>query len=240
MTKRNENRLTMYEGLITLLQSNGTKVQKIPGFALGVEDLIAHVQTIKAKSNEVVTVSAGKTDAKYNAADALIESAMPVVSGLHVFARKERNAELQALTNVTEYKLRRKRDTDLVQFCTALAEQARAHMAGLAPYGITTAVIDDLAIRTAGYNTAIGQRESSVAERKGVRGSMNELFDVVDEMLSEEFDRYMELLRPTETEFYNKYFAARVVKDSGIRHRAAGDVETPGDNGTQTPPPATA
>ncbi len=120
MTKRNENRLTMYEGLLTLLQVNSSRVQTIPGFASGVEDLNALVDAIKAKSTEVITVGAGKTDAKNNAADALIETAMPVVSGLHIFARRGKNAELKSLTNVSEYKLRRKRDTDLVQFGNSL------------------------------------------------------------------------------------------------------------------------
>ena len=63
---------------------------------------------------------------------------------------------------------------------------------------------------------------------------MNYLFYTVDELLAEEFDRYMELLRPTETEFYNTYFAARIVKDTGKRHRTNGDAE----GAAKTPPPA--
>ena len=59
-----------------------------------------------------------------------------------------------------------------------------------------------------------------MADRIGARGTMADLFDKVAELLNEEFDRYMELLRSTETEFYNKYFAARVVKDIGVRHKA--------------------
>jgi hypothetical protein len=58
------------------------------------------------------------------------------------------------------------------------------------------------------------------------------LFYTVDELLSEEFDRYMELLRPTETEFYNSYFAARVVKETGVRHKPVDPEET------KTPPAA--
>ena len=66
-----------------------------------------------------------------------------------------------------------------------------------------------------------------------MRTSMNDLFDTVDEMLTEEFDRFMELLRPTETEFYNTYFAARVVKETGVRHRSS-DPEA-GKTPPQTP-----
>ena len=41
----------------------------------------------------------------------------------------------------------------------------------------------------------------------------------------------MELLRSSDTEFYNKYFAARVIKDMGVRHKA--NAPAPG-----TPAPA--
>lgn len=65
--------------------------------------------------------------------------------------------------------------------------QGYYNIAALTPYGITAIVIDELKARTTAYNTALGQKESSAAERKGVRGSMNDLFDTVDEMLTEEF-----------------------------------------------------
>jgi len=45
---------------------------------------------------------------------------------------------------------------------------------------------------------------------------MEGLFGKVDNILDEEFDRYMELFRPTETEFYIKYFAARFIKDRAL------------------------
>jgi hypothetical protein len=42
----------------------------------------------------------------------------------------------------------------------------------------------------------------------------------VDELLNEKIDRYMELRRSSDMEFYNKYFAACVIKDMGVRHKA--------------------
>ena len=54
---------------------------------------------------------------------------------------------------------------------------------------------------------------------KGARGTLAGLFNEVDELLTDEVDRFMELLRNKEPEFYNKYFVACVVKETGIRHR---------------------
>jgi hypothetical protein len=111
------------------------------------------------------------------------------------------------------------RDTELASFGGSIADLAEENASAVAPLGITAETIADLKAKAHAYTAAIGARESSVAERKGVRGSMNDLFDKADELLNEDFDRYMELMRPTNTELYNKYFSARVVKDMGMRHR---------------------
>ena len=60
--------------------------------------------------------------------------------------------------------------------------------------------------------------ESSVAERMGARTTMEDLFAKVDGILEEEIDPAMELIRANKTQFYNEYFALRVVKDTGDLH----------------------
>ena len=66
------------------------------------------------------------------------------------------------------------------------------------------------------YRNALG---SSVAERMGARTTMEDLFAKVNGILEEEIDPAMELIRASKTQFYNEYFALRVVKDTGVRHR---------------------
>ncbi len=218
MNKRQENKLTMYEGLLTLLQSNSAKTQSIGGFANAATELSTIVAGLKAKSTEVDSATVGKVATKYSAEDALVAALLPACSALYVFGRKQNNAEIKERANVTEAKLRSLRDTELASFGNAIAELSAANVQGVVPFGITTEKIAELKTKAEAYSDAIGARESSVADRKGARGSMSDLFDKADELLNEEFDRYMELLRPTETELYNKYFSARVIKDTGVRH----------------------
>lgn len=201
MNNRLENRLTMYEGLLTLLQSNMVKIQTVGGFADAVTELAAVIADVKVKSKEVDGVSVGKTTGKYDAEDALVAELIPACSALYIYGRKQNSAEIKERADVTESKLRRMRDTELAAF------------------GFTDDKLNSLRSKAQGYSTAIGVKESSIADRKGARGAMNDLFDKADDILNEELDRFMEMLRPTETELYNKYFAARVVKDTGVRHR---------------------
>jgi hypothetical protein len=233
MTKRNENRMTMYEGLLSLFQSHSAKVQSNSALAAGSADFTGLVQSIKVKWTELEKVSAGKVDTKNNAEEAVIAAVMPLISALNLYAQSQNDAELLALTKIGEYRLRQKRDTDLAQYCNNISDLAAAHATAMQTYDISAEKLTDLKAKAAAYTAAIGLRESSVADRKGTRGTLNELFDRADEMLNERIDRLMELVRPAEPEFYNKYFAARVVKDTGIRHRNNGDSETP-----QAPPQA--
>jgi hypothetical protein len=48
---------------------------------------------------------------------------------------------------------------------------------------------------------------------------MEDLFIKADGILEEEIDPGMELIRGSNTELYNDYFSARVIKDLGIRHK---------------------
>ncbi|MFA5834357.1 MAG: hypothetical protein WDA22_12850 [Bacteroidota bacterium] len=227
MNKRNENRLTMYEGLLTLFQANGAKVQTVGGFPDAVAEFSLIISSLKVKSAEVDSVAVGKTNSKYSAEEVLVEAVLPMMAALYLYGRKQKNEELLAFTNISETKLRSKRDTELAKYGNAIADFAATHAKGLASFKITSAMITDLKTKSEAYNTAIGVRESSVVDRKGARETMNELFEKADELLNEEFDRFMELLRTKESEFYNKYFTARVIKDTGIRHKTNGEPINP-------------
>jgi hypothetical protein len=58
---------------------------------------------------------------------------------------------------------------------------------------------------------------------------MSELFDAADDLLNEELDKFMEIIKRSESEFYDKYFAARIIKDTGIRHRSVEEQPVPAE-----------
>jgi hypothetical protein len=119
----------------------------------------------------------------------------------------------------TETRLRAMRDTELGSYGSEIADVAAGNSQGISPVGITAEKIADLKAKAEAYTTSIGARESSIAGRKGARGALNEFFSNIDEQISEEIDNYMELIRPAEPEFYNKYYAAKTIKETGVRHR---------------------
>ena len=120
---------------------------------------------------------------------------------------------------VTEYVLRRIRDTELAGIAENIAALAEENTANLSTTNITSDMIADLKIQVDAYRQALGIRERSVAERKGARITVQDQFYKIDDILEEEIDTAMELIRTKYSRFYNEYFGLRVVKDTGIRHK---------------------
>jgi len=219
MTKNHENKLTMYEAVQSLLEANGDKTAGIPAFVGSIASFRGAVQSIKQKSTELDAAGAGKAAAKSRAEDELLTALMPVASALFVHAGIQKDDELREKATVTEGGLRRLRDTELAGKASALLSLANERLSVLTGYGITEAALKDLQAKADAYSTSIAQRETGGAQKAGARANLLELFDVADRTLNDQLDHLIELVRRSNTQFYNEYFAARVIKDLGTRHR---------------------
>jgi hypothetical protein len=221
MTDNQENKLTMYEAVQTLLDANGDKTAGYSAFAGAVGRFGSTVDAIKGKSTELEGAGMGKVAAKNQAEDELVGALIPIASALFVHAGASKDPELKQKADISETDLRRVRDTELVARASSLLKTANQYASALGDFGVTAAKLAECQSKIDAFNSSIGQRESSAAERVGARANLLELFDVADRTLTEELDRLIELVRGSETQFYNEYFAARVIKDLGTRHRPA-------------------
>jgi hypothetical protein len=165
MNKQLENRLTMHEGVWIFFGKNAEIVNSVPMLKSSVEEYGTNLTAIHLKSSEVDTATTGKVAMKYQAEDDLIGILLPVASGLFVYAKKRGNAELMEKARVTEYSLRRLRDTELASKGETIAGLAGENAANLTSANISSDRIADLKIQVDVYRKALGEREKSVAER---------------------------------------------------------------------------
>jgi hypothetical protein len=229
MNKELENKLTMYEAVSTLLGNNESIVTTVPAFVALKNDFTARVQEIHRKAIAKRDATAGKTETKQEAKDSLVSALMAIAAPMYTYARKVKNNEVKDIADVRQSKLEKLRDTELVSRATSIHTQANTIGAALEPYGVTIAMITDLDTKINNFNAALGERESGMAIRSGATTALIDLFNAADELLNEDMDRLIETLRVSNTDFYNEYFAARVIKDIGVRHEPV----------TPTPPPPT-
>lgn len=219
MTKNQENKRTMYEAVLSLLAANSALITPIPAFATSQTDFQNAVAKIESKSQEYNQATVGKAAMKNEALQNLIDAVMVMTSALSAYAQKQGNTVLKqkAFQNVSG--LQRMRDTEVITRANEVLTLVNANTANLTDYGVTAAMITDFQQKIASFNTAVGEKESSVAERSGARESLSDLFRKADAILSEEIDQFVTSLKSTAPQFHTEYFAARMVKDIGLRHK---------------------
>jgi hypothetical protein len=233
MSKFLENRFTMFTGLLTFLLGNMEKFSGIPALTKAIGRLGNLLASIKNKTAEMNNTTKGKTTAKHTAEDELIEILVPAAHALYSIGKNKKLPDVMETCDTSERELRRMRDTDLSAKADAVIKFADRFTAELADYSFDAAKIALLKTKAEVYSASIGARESSVGEHSGARTALLKLYDEVDELLDDELDRLMELIKVPEPQLYNQYFALRNVKELGKVHRKEDD--KPGNTGTEPP-----
>ncbi len=213
------NKLTMYDAVLSFLKDQMSIVNTIEQFVISLTGFETAVRNINEKEIERQTVSAGKTTVKYSAEEEVIELTVDVAAGLFTYARKNGKTELKELSDISARKLDRLKDVDLLSKCKQICDAAKIVEAELTPYGVTSAMVTELKAKIDGFGISVGDRDASVAKRKGAGITLVELFNEADDILEEELDRFVDKFKNKDSSFYAGYYAARNIKNLGIRHR---------------------
>ena len=213
MTKKEENKLTMYKAVLALLQANGSKTASIPAFANILSQFQAAVQEIEQKHREHQTRAKGAAQQKAQLEDEMVDSLVLLAGAMYVYGVQQQDEELKALTRVSESSFKRLRDTDLLNRARSLYSKAEALAANLGDYGIDEARLTAIKEQIDAYAAALENREMVSAEKTAARQALSQAFDQADEILTDMLDPIMEMYRTQDQQFYNQYQSARVIKD---------------------------
>lgn len=215
MTKKQENKRSMYGAVIAALETNTDAVSAVAALANAKTEFSSLIKQIDDKNIEKREAIAGKKVNKDQAEDDLITAVVKVSAALVAFANRSKNADLKERAEATPSGLRQLRDTELVSRATAIHTAASEVLASLADYGIKAETLTDLSSKIAAFDVAIKIRESSVAERSAAGIDLAELLDKADALLKDEIDKLVELVKDSHKQFYNTYQTARVIRDLG-------------------------
>jgi hypothetical protein len=163
-----------------------------------------------------MSVAAGVTASKHNAADTLAEQLIFMTNALYVLGRNSGNESLKAENADRDSSFRHLRDTELSQKATRILELVRVNESGLSGFGIDPSRIQQFADAASVYHELIGQKENKKAESKASREGLFNAFNHTDDVLKQDLDCLIELLREKDKDFYNQYHAARAIKDLGL------------------------
>lgn len=224
------NKAKMYGASSKYLHDNSTLVNSIPGFAESLAEFDENLALIETQEVNRTKTSQGKTEVKHSSEYDMIVEAINVASSLRAYASKNKLAELKMTSKISLRKLARMKEIDQVTKCSQIYDEAKKLENALAGEGLTPADVALLKTKIDEYKSAGKTRDSSVASRKGIRINIIDLFDEQDELLEEQLDSFVNKFIKTDKQFYDGYYAARLVKEYGVRHNKKPGAENEGNS----------
>ena len=217
MTKSESNKLSMYDAVTAVFKENEQIVLSFAMLNTLCTEFQVAVEEIRKRDGEIKTVFAGKTSAKDEAKDELIEKLVPLANSLYVYAKRNGNEEIKAVVYVNKTLLMKLRENDLLIKANSIRDYLIANKNSLGDYLVTDEKIAGLTSLISEFQKCAGERDSSFASRVAARESLDRLFDKADDLLNNELDSLMETFKSENSDFYNAYQSARVIKDLGLR-----------------------
>ena len=213
MIKSEENKFSMYTAVKAVLLEDMDTISKIPAFATIFKEYEVLLEEIYQAESQFQNVTKGATATKREARSGLIRKTISIAAAVYVYGRQTNNEKLKARTRLTPSQLKLMRDIDLSQKTKMILDDTKAEQQNLANFGIDEADIKDLENAINAYDKALAQQGDKTAQKRAAKQRLRELFDQTDEFLKETLDYMIEAVKSDNSELYDKYQIARMIKD---------------------------
>ncbi len=214
MNIRERNKMAMYMDVDSVLAQFLDEMSFMPAFIKAWVEFRTSINDIKRCNTEFQHALSGASAAQNDLSNELINQAIRISNALYVLAIRSDDDKLKAGILIDESKFYQIRDTVLHFHCSNIAELAKIHEKRLTDFGIMKEVLQKFDALIHDFALRLSKRRETPVENKAAF-ALASTFDRTDEILREEIDRLMEIVRRNNLFFYNQYQAARVIKDRG-------------------------
>jgi len=228
MTRNQDNIRTMFQTTIKLLDDYNGTWSGTAAFADAVTRAKNGLTAIDTAADSQQTPTTGVTADKAQARTDLEDKTLEIADQLAALAAKNGNNDLAAKVEMTKSSLDRMQPNDLEATAERVADLANTNIAALAAYGVAAADVTALNTARTTFQGIQSTPRELAAGRKALTKSLSELIANVRSIFRNEIDKMMTPYKKSNPDFYNGYFAARVI----VNRAASQHKETP-----QPPPP---
>jgi hypothetical protein len=214
MTREQESRLSMYLAAALFCDNNATLTATLPNFTANLTTLKSTITQIQSIGEQQKFDKTGVTESKSQLKATLITLASDNARKLKAFAKFTNNITLYAEVNFTASDFQRYSDTALKDYAQIVYDRAQANVAALGTYGITAATQTTLLNAINTYNAAIATPRVGTAVKSQATKQLVMLFDTANTAIAN-MDAAVEIIRLTQTNFYNGYRTARKMVSTG-------------------------
>jgi hypothetical protein len=219
MTRNEYNRYSMFRKVTTLMIEHESLVQTIPALKKALTELSNSISVIEKKDVGYQSASKGTMEHKHSVQDELAEQMGILCGSLYVFGQDTGNDAMCEMTDIAESALKKMRETELLQKGKSIVELLTPNRADLVAYGVKEYMVEEFSSKIAAFGAAVDNKDTKHIEAVATRSELSAEFIATDLILKNKIDKLMGHMRVIDSNFYNKYQQARVVKDLGVRHQ---------------------
>lgn len=217
MTTNQENKLTMYQAVITYLDSQEKTAKELPNFSDYFGQLKETINKISDNKKIQETQITGVTKHKNEWRDTLIDLASEIANKVKAYATFVKNTILKQEVDYTDTALRKVANNVLKDRAQIIHDKAQENLAQLAAYRVDQALLDKLEEAILKFGEAMPSTRVSQINKKGTTSNLKKLFAETDELLKDKLDSLLLILRKDEPELYTGYANARIIIDLKAR-----------------------
>lgn len=217
MRKNLEDRFTMFLATRTSLDNHGAVWAALVPFSNAVTAFRAKIVSIEDEVAIQEMDLLGYAKDKALKKETMAEKALSVARQTFAFAEDTGDVVLREKMSHSRSTLMSPRDAVVAQKCQGIHTEATAVLAGLAPYGILAADLTELQTLIDDYEAVISAPRTAITVRKGSTEQIETLIQEGTLILTNRLDKMMDEFKLTSPGFYQEYFDARIVVNTGAK-----------------------
>lgn len=210
MNRKQEGKYIMGLGLSDLVNNNEETIDKIPNFKKYYAKYLENLACIGNNKGKQRVNRSGVKDSKKELRNKLSKSSIDTSNKLAAYAMVTNNKILSKEIHVTESELLNASDSKLLDMALILHAKATEHKQGAETYDITSEYLTNLYSLIEQFRQAIPSTRARVTESKAVTDQLSQLSKENDVLL-ENMDTLVEVIKFSHPEFYSKYKDTRKV-----------------------------
>lgn len=217
MNSREEDNLSMeilVEKFIT--RTDPTTLAQMPGMGALNTKFGANINLLRACKNGQVLNRTGNRMSKEALREEMTQKGFTVAADVCSYAIEIEDEVLQMSVTYVESDLNQMRDTDVADACTSIFDIATLHVANLADYGTTPAILDELKDIIALYNEVLPDSRAGIVTQTTFTERIKQLFEENRKIIFR-MDKLVTRLKFREADYYDEYFKSRKIIDTGSR-----------------------
>lgn len=226
MNQEQDNITTMFQTTVDYLDTQNALWSGTAAFVDAVTRAKAGIDAIDTSSDKQQTPTTGITGDKQTRRDDLEAKTLEIADQLSALAAKNGSANLGAQVEMSKSSLDKMDDSTLEQTAERVVGLANDNLTALADYNVVAADVAALNNARTDFAEVKTSPRMATGDRRAQTESLPVLIGNVRSIFRNEIDK-MVTKKKSNVDFYNGYFAARVIVNRAATHKTTPATPTP-------------